>query len=1038
MINKFFVQVRLLLILLLTSAATPLVICQASNDSIFKLIAPLPDALLNEDGTAVESAEDWESKRRNEVLELFRSDVYGRAPLSEPLVSYEVIFQDKQALGGKAVMKEVKVTVSKDKRQMNFTILIFLPTGTKGTVPLFLGLNFNGNHTIHPCKEISITDSWVKNKPEMGVNENKATEQSRGARASKWPVELILARGYGLATIYYGDIDPDFHDGFENGIHSILQENSAERTTDSWGSIAGWAWGLSRALDYFETDPAVDQNRVAVIGHSRLGKTSLWAGALDQRFALVVSNNSGCGGASLSRRPFGESLSTINRVFPHWFAEKFHEYSDNEIACPVDQHMLLSLIAPRPLYVASALEDEWADPYGEYLSLLNSGPVYGLYGEEKLKKKHSPEVNQPRWVGKQGYHIRSGKHDITTYDWEQYLAFADLHMGSKPNSKNNNPVSMEWIHKHIRSESPRLILTPELESSIREKIQSGDQTVKKGLQLLEQNAETMLELEPLAYQMEGRRLLGVSREAIRRITTLALVYRFERNESYLKRLEEELRAVCAFRDWNPSHFLDVGEMATAVALGLDWAGEWLTPDVTELAREALVNKALKPGIAASGTTFWKKVDHNWNLVCNGGLALAALTVFEDEPELASAILHQAVQTIPLALSPYAPDGIYPEGASYWFYATTYLTIAISGFETALGTDFGFTDYPGVKESAVFSQILAGPSGDYYNYFDAGEGGFQSLSHFGLLSWFSLGTGKGVNQDACMKLLKSELSDPRSASKERFLSVHFLNISQLDQAGGELFEWSETWFGGGDSPLAVFRDSDNSPDAFFLAAKGGMAGDNHGNMDAGSFIFEKEGVRWSVDPGSQGYFALEQIMGEDLWDRGQNSPRWSLLTKNNFGHSTLTVNEKMHLVDGRAYLIRTDLRSNTESCTFDMSPLFGEDIQKAYRTFSRSGERLIIRDELVPSKLTENISWQMITRAAVTVEENRIVLRQDGKELNLIIKSDLPYEVKVIDLSPPPLTYDKDISDLKRIEYRIGKEALGNPFTLDIEIMSSPQ
>lgn len=1033
--KKYSGQLKPMLSLLLVLAIFTMAHSLQPSDPIYGLIAPLPDVLLSNDSRAVESSGDWEEFRREEVLELFRSHVYGRVPESDYEISYQVSYQNNRALGGKAIMKEVEVKVSKGEKEEIFPILIFLPVKTEGAVPLFLGMNFYGNHTIHPCPDISISKSWVRNNEGFGISGNWASEASRGVRASRWPLEMILDRGYGLATIYYGDVDPDFDDGFENGIQGLLEGNAKERTNESWGSIGAWAWSLSRAMDYFETDPQLDQSRVAVIGHSRLGKTSLWAGAQDERFAMVVSNSSGCGGAALSRRPFGERVSRINEVFPHWFAGKFHEYGDNEAACPVDQHMLLAMMAPRPLYVASSKEDEWADPVGEYLSMLSAGEVYRLYGEDVLLDEHSPNVDQPRWVGKQAYHVRTGKHNITSYDWQQYLSFADLHMDGKSMKGTGVPVSMEWISEHLRCGSPRLILTPEMESQVREKIKSGDRAVKNGWHLLEKHAESMLELEPLAYKKQGKRLLSVSREAVRRITTLALVYRFERNEYHLEKLEEELKAVCAFPDWNPSHFLDVGEMATAVALGLDWAGEWLSPEVSALARKALVQKALKPGIAASANNFWTDVDHNWNLVCNGGLALAALSVFEDEPELSSAILKQAIETIPLALAPYAPDGIYPEGPSYWFYATTYLTVAISGFESALGTDFGFTDYPGVKQSALFSQVLAGPSGKYYNYFDAGEGGYQSLTHQGLLAWFSARTGEGMNLDAYLHLLKEKLSDPHSEGSARLLSIHFLNLALLENGPAEQFKLPEFWYGGGSAPLAVIRDSENRTDAFFLAAKGGMAGDNHGNMDAGSFIFEKDGVRWSVDPGSQSYFQLEQVLGEGLWERGQTSPRWSLLTKNNFGHSTLTINDKVHLVDGRSLLIRTDLRSGEAACTFDMSPIFGENIQKAHRSFIRSGKSLIIKDEIVSSDLTENVCWQLITRAEVTIEENRLILRQDGKVLNMMMKSDMDFEVKVFDLSPPPLTYDKDIPGLKRIEYRIGKEALGESATIVVELVS---
>ncbi|MFC2076738.1 acetylxylan esterase, partial [candidate division KSB1 bacterium] len=375
----------------------------------------LPDPLVSNDGTKVTDAQEWRKTRRPEILELFKSQVYGVAPGQPKEVSYSTI-DSSQALNGLATRKQVSVTLRQDGRELNVALLLYVPNNQTGPAPAFLGLNFGGNHTIRDDPGIVLNPNWMRQRPNSGIVNNRATEESRGSAASRWDVEKILGRGYALATVYYGDIDPDYDDGFQNGVHELFDDpGGSKRAADGWGSIGGWAWGLSRIMDYLEWDGQIDHDKVVVLGHSRLGKTALWAGARDERFAMVISNNSGCGGAALSRRRFGETVEVINTSFPHWFCRNFRRYNGKEDELPVDQHMLLALMAPRPVYVASAEEDRWADPKGEFLSLKHASPVYRLLTGDGLSGE-MPPVDQPI-IGRQSYHVRSGRHNVTGFDW---------------------------------------------------------------------------------------------------------------------------------------------------------------------------------------------------------------------------------------------------------------------------------------------------------------------------------------------------------------------------------------------------------------------------------------------------------------------------------------------------------------------------------------------------------------------------------------------------------------------------------------------
>ena len=379
---------------------------------------PVPDVLERLDRKGrVANALEWSREARGQILEFFDSQVYGAIPPRPDSQKFELIESSDDALGGKALRRQIKITVADAKGEKSFLMLLYLPK-SPAPAPVFVGLNFMGNHATAGDPEI-IMPEWVRNTSLGGIkiSDNKPSEKYRGLQSRRWPYEKIISRGFGVATIYYCDIYPDLEktDGAPQSVYSIFKEPMN-------GAIAAWSWGLSRALDALETVPQADAKRAVAVGHSRLGKTALHAAAFDGRFAGAVSNDSGCMGAALSRRQFGETVEAITRQFPFWFSPDLNKWAGREDEMPADQHQMLALVAPRPLYVASASEDLWADPRGEFLSLAEASKVYALFGAKNLPSGENFAIEKP-FIGDVGYHMRKGRHDMVEYDWENFCNF---------------------------------------------------------------------------------------------------------------------------------------------------------------------------------------------------------------------------------------------------------------------------------------------------------------------------------------------------------------------------------------------------------------------------------------------------------------------------------------------------------------------------------------------------------------------------------------------------------------------------------------
>lgn len=573
----------------------------------------------------------------------------------------------------------------------------------------------------------------------------------------------------------------------------------------------------------------------------------------------------------------------------------------------------------------------------------------------------------------------------------------------------HDSMDAAFLRKNLRKELPRLILTPTLEKQLRKQVNTNP-VVRNIYRSLKQNAAEIMKQPFLTYHKTGKRLLAVSREMLYRVNVLGILYAIDGNKQVLNRLDNEVQTVCNFSDWNPTHFLDVGEMSMAVALALDWTAGHLPRATRELALQSLIDKGIEPSYGKN--MWWINGTNNWNQVCNGGMIAASLAIAEKNPELAQKTIRRAIQGMPQALKQYAPDGIYPEGSTYWDYGTTFSALASSMLETSLGTDFGLSDYPPLLKSADFRLLSTAPSGEYYNFSDCGTN--RSPEGDMTLAWFAYQTHNDNYFERDRFLDKSDSLEklPRHAGAGlawiSSIEAHRDNINHP--------ALPEAWKGDGPTPLVFFRSSKGEQHQYYFGAKGGTGSHSHGNLDAGSFVFELNGVRWVIDPGTQDYYDIEKT-GFDLWGMCQQCDRWKLLTKNNFGHSTLSVNDSLFNV--KTYVPIIDFKEGNEpEATFDLTPLYNGLMTKVTRRFVKENNHsLLIEDHFQTTDSARLLTWQLMTTAEVELTKGGAILHQDGKILNLEILSGKEVGLSIISLDPPPLKLDKAIHGLKRLELR---------------------
>ncbi len=548
---------------------------------------------------------------------------------------------------------------------------------------------------------------------------------------------------------------------------------------------------------------------------------------------------------------------------------------------------------------------------------------------------------------------------------------------SLANAQTDHLATVTSVRAH-----PRILLAPGQEKIITQTIAS-DKLAQKMHQAILAECDKMIGLAPQERIKIGKRLLSVSREALRRLFFLSYAYRMSGDEKYSKRAEQEMLAVAAFSDWNPSHFLDVGEMTMAMAIGYDW----LYDKLPETSRDQIKAAIQQKGIDASlvqGQNGWLKVTNNWNQVCNAGMVYGAMATYEDNPEQAKSIINRALNSVVLSMGEYAPDGAYPEGYSYWGYGTSFNVMLISALENLFGSSFGLTEQPGFLKTGGYLENMTGPSGLPFNYSDAG--GRDELQP--AMFWFA----QRQKNPSLLWVERGRIGDDdlKEDLKNRLLPAMMLWLGNQNLSNVTAPK-ATTWMGKGRNPVALMRTSWTDPNAIFVGIKGGSPSVSHAHMDAGTFVMESDGVRWAMDFGMQNYESLESKK-VDLWNMKQNSQRWEVFRYNNLAHNTLTVNGQFQRVEGKATITNFSDSPNQMSASVNLSELYAGALTSANRNIAIiNKESVRVHDEVETAGEPAMVRWTMATPAIVKlVSPNVAELTKDGK--TLLVRVDAPAQI----------------------------------------------